>query len=450
MKKAMPRKSKIAFVVTDMEGGGAQRVAAQLCNSWAKRGEDVTLFSFDPPDRPPFYELSNKVKFKPLGLKKKSDSGIWRFINNVMRVIVFHFELRRLKPTVLISFSTEVAVVCLVATTILKIPVIACERANPRIFPLSKTWRAMRKLTYWMAHEIVVQTGRAAAFFKKATVIPNPVTKPDISGPVKPENLPAQFIVSLARLGPEKRLNVLIDAFANLAADYPDLHVVLIGLGTEREALEAQAKERRLADRVHLTGAIQGPFPAMVKAELFVLPSSSEGFPNALCEAMALGLPCISTHEAVGADIIRDGENGLLVHCDNVQGLETAIRYLLDDKSKAGQMGEEAKKITKDLAPEKVLEQWGRSTGSLRDSSADFFLAAVFFLGGFFLAAFFFLVVFFAAAFFFVWLFSSPFSAILAALAASRSIFLAIRSTARFMPMDITSSSLGIEANFPS
>jgi len=354
-------KRRIALLIADLQGGGAQRVAAQLSTAWAERGDDVTILTYEPKGSVPFFSVSPNVQVLPLAQASTSVGTASALMANLRRIRAVRAALEAIHPDVLFGFGPDSSFTGIIAAIGLSIPVIACERSDPYRYPTG-IWKFLRDVSYRFCHSIICQTDRAADYFharKNVRVIPNAVTMPDTTSPSDMPCPARPFIVTLGRLSTEKGHDTLIDAFALIAPRHPDLDLLIIGEGGMRDALEKQIKHKGLWGRVHLPGESRKPFSTLAKALVFILPSRFEGFPNALCEAMALGLPCIATDAAIGAQaLIGDGENGLLVPSNDPDAMADAITRLLVDPEKAAALGTNARNILETLSFESVLGQW--------------------------------------------------------------------------------------------
>jgi glycosyltransferase involved in cell wall biosynthesis len=145
------------------------------------------------------------------------------------------------------------------------------------------------------------------------------------------------------------------------------LRLDIYGDGECREKLEDLVKSKGLSDRISLSGSISNVPEHICNARIFVLTSNTEGMPNTLIEAMALGLPVISTDCPCGgpAQLIEDGVNGLLVPVGDAYALSDAFRKILDDKELEAKLQENSSKITLKLSPDKVNKEWRDYLNSL-------------------------------------------------------------------------------------
>ena len=166
-------------------------------------------------------------------------------------------------------------------------------------------------------------------------------------------------IVAAGRLSPEKGFDLLIEAFAKVAGRHPDWSVRILGEGPGRTDLIEQIERHGLERRVDLPGWVEDPWAEMLAADLFVLPSRYEGFPNALLEAMACGLPAVSFRCQSGpAEIVRDGEDGLLVPAADVEALAAAMDSLMSDDGRRRRLAERAADVTRRFSKELFYERW--------------------------------------------------------------------------------------------
>lgn len=353
---------RIAILVADLQSGGAQRQAAFLASQWVARGNRVSILTYETPGTAVFFDVPHTVLIRHLGVAGVSGNPLQGMLANVARIRAVRAALAELKPDVLLTFLAEMTVTGYMAAKPLNIPVIACERTDPAIYPTG-LWRPMRNMVYPRCARIVCQKQSAADFFKtdKAVVVPNPVIAPVVEGLGDVAAPPRHYIMSLGRLGKEKGHDVLIEAFARLATLYPDIDLLIVGEGPQRGALENLVAALGLTGRVRMPGAAKNPFPVLSQAKAFVLPSRFEGFPNALAEAMALGLPCVATGFSGVEDIIRDGDNGLIVPNENPEAMAQAMATLLQYPDRAASMGQSAKRITDDFAPERIMALWDRA-----------------------------------------------------------------------------------------
>ena len=157
---------------------------------------------------------------------------------------------------------------------------------------------------------------------------------------------------------PQKDQALLIEAFAELRADFPDVSLTIYGEGPSRPGLEQLVREKKLEERVFLPGNEPEVFERIADAQVFALSSRYEGMPNALIEAMCLGLPAVSTRVSGAVDLIREGENGLLTDVGSKEQLTEALRRLLGDAALRRRLAENAVALNETLQADAILDQW--------------------------------------------------------------------------------------------
>jgi GalNAc-alpha-(1->4)-GalNAc-alpha-(1->3)-diNAcBac-PP-undecaprenol alpha-1,4-N-acetyl-D-galactosaminyltransferase len=165
-------------------------------------------------------------------------------------------------------------------------------------------------------------------------------------------------LITVGRLAPEKGLDVLLSAFSRVAGAFPDWTLIVLGEGPERARLSELAERLGISDRVSFAGWIREPGDALARADLFVMSSRYEGFPNALLEAMACGLPAIATESLGAREIITPDIDGVLVPVDSVSELEAALRELMSDDAARRRLSRAARAVSRRFSLEAVVRQW--------------------------------------------------------------------------------------------
>jgi glycosyltransferase involved in cell wall biosynthesis len=254
-------------------------------------------------------------------------------------------------------------ILCLLATRGMDVPVMVAEHTDPNLYPIGQIWSGLRRWTYRWADRIMVLNKQATDYFPSALrrrthVMPNPVTvnPGDASGEDKADR---RIVISVGRFTEEKGFDVLLTAFAKAVNDFPDWDLVIAGDGPLRGRLEALRDKLGVGRRVRFVGVVDDPHRLMRQADLYVSASRIEGFPMALCEAMACGLPLISTYYHSGVeDIIEDEVNGLLVPVDDAERLAQAMVRLMGDEEARGRLAVEAVGVGERFGVEKVMQRW--------------------------------------------------------------------------------------------
>ncbi|MFA5703409.1 MAG: glycosyltransferase family 4 protein [Advenella sp.] len=359
---------KIMLLVSSMNAGGAERVAATLASAWVKQGHQVVLVPcFSKGSGHSFYPLSPEVQVRWLA----DDLPRQKWLGRVSKPFVLRKRIRVEQPDVIVSFLTNVNVTALMATRGIDIPVIVCERTHPVMSSNSGgLLKALRNKLYPLADAVMIQTADAAQAFtrvlpglKHVAVIPNPLPEGieqlttcnglcTVSG--------RKTLVAMGRFVPAKQFDVLIDVFASVSHDYPDWDLCIWGDGPERATLIDKVKKMGCSQRITLPGKTTEPWKALSHAHAFAMTSRVEGFPNVLLEAMALGLPSISFDCPSGpAELTQQGTAGLLVRLNDRLELEKAIRRFFSDDDFRCTLGARGKQsVWSRYRLETVLLQW--------------------------------------------------------------------------------------------
>jgi len=357
---------RLVFVIYSLQAGGAERVLSIMANYWSGKSQKITVITLDDGSKPSFYDIDSRIQQVSLDVAAASKNGIAGILNNFRRLYKLRSAIRAAQPDTIISFMTETNVLTLIATFGLRMPVVVTEHTDPWTGPVGDIWSKLRLRLYPRASRVVVLNERAREYFDKSPdirtmVMPNPVVieTDKKTGDLDNEVTSEHFIVAMGRLSREKCFDLLIRAYSRVAAEYSDWNLVIMGEGPERESLEALRDELGLNDRVILPGAVKTPHVVLKRADMFVSSSELEGFPMALCEAMACGLPVVAAeyHSAV-SDIIEDGQNGILVPTGDSEALAASMIRLIDDPRERKRLAENSVEIGTRYSVDAVMERW--------------------------------------------------------------------------------------------
>lgn len=357
-------KRKIVFYISSLGKGGAERVVVNLAADFRDAGYEVVIVTtfrqkseYDEPEQVKRYVLEDLNRVV-------SGSRVKYFITRCKNIRkIWKAE----RPDVIISFLGKTNMMALLTSIGLRIPVFVSVRSDPNREYASKMMRLVSKTLFRKAKGIIVQTEDAKAYFpkgmqKKVRILPNSLDRRFIQP--RYEGTRTQEIVTVGRLDANKNHQMLFRAFAHVHEEYPELKLVIYGGGFEESdttpMLKKLAEELGIADKVMWMGRRSDIPDCIYRSRIFVLMSQYEGMPNALLEAMSLGLAVISTDCPCGGPrtVIRDGENGLLVPVDDIDALEQALRRILENPQLEEMFGRNASKLGMELAPEKVNQMW--------------------------------------------------------------------------------------------
>lgn len=354
---------KILFHLNSMGRGGAERVVSILSNHFAEMGNEVIVATewFSEKE----YPLLSSVKRISVGLTEKEDQK-----GRVQKIILRHTKLRacirKEAPDLVISFCNKANFRCAISMLGMRIPLLVSVRNDPQ-----KDYAPYRFSTWLMqkkAKGCVFQTPDAKSFFsetfqKKSTIIFNPLSE-GICNYSLPEVVERKKeIVTVGRISEQKNQLLLVKAFHTIASDFPDYSLKIYGEVQDKdvyETLQAYIEDNDLQERVLFMGASEKIQEKISTASLFVLPSDFEGMPNALIEAMALGIPCISTDCPCGGSalLIEQNKSGILVPVSDEMEMADAMKKLLTDSMFAEKLGLHAREVREKVLPDRICEQW--------------------------------------------------------------------------------------------
>lgn len=358
------RSLHVALVISHLGDGGAERFAAALARRWHHGGRAVSVVTIASRDGD-LHQLTRGVRRVALGLYGPSRSLAHGMLQASGRVIALRRALTQLQPNVVCSFLERTNVLSLLATAGSRVPVLVCERSDPRQDAIGRpSWAALRRLLYPRAAGVIVQTESVAewarSFCSRVHVIPNFVERPrKRASPGIPRG--PRRLIAMGRLAPEKGFDLLLEAYARIAGSHPGWSLTILGEGPERRRLESIVRAFGLAGRVSMPGRIEDPQGQLADAHAFALPSRYEGFPNALLEAMACGLPVVAFDCPSGpAEIVTHDRSGLLVPAGDVSGFATALSRVMGSAADRVRLGRSAREVVVRFAPDSVLDRWSR------------------------------------------------------------------------------------------
>lgn len=320
---------KILFITAGLKYGGAERVMSILSSEFSKLGHDVGIY-LTQCDSECVYPLHEKIKvYTP-------DSHVNKF-NIVFKLRKF---IKAHDPDVVIPFLPFQCIFTVFACLFSKYPVIVCERNDPNIIDADHTgrfWFWLRDFAYSLSKGAIFQTEGAKSYFskkirEKSVVILNPFDTSQFGD--RFTGVRDGRVVTVGRITHQKNHALLIRAFANIEKDYPDSILEIYGTGPLEKDLNDLVCNLGLENRVRFMGNVSNVGDNIRTASCFAFSSDYEGLPNALIEAMCIGIPCVSTDCSPGGArmIIENEENGLLVDVGDTDQLSSAISKILSDK----------------------------------------------------------------------------------------------------------------------
>ena len=349
---------KIAFYIGSMQYGGANRVMANLVNHFANLDYNVILINdIFPVENKPEYDLDNKIK--RVYLENNTNSKI---IKNIEMVFALRRIIKSEDVTTIVSFMGPPNIRMLLASFGLSCKKVVSVRNDPYFEYGNGLKRFFAKCLFNLADFCVFQTEDASSYFSKrirnkSAIIFNPVRDSfyNIVRNPNPHN-----IISVGRFEKQKNHIMLIEAFGMIANEFQNENLILYGEGSMREELVKTVSSLDLDGRVFFPGNTSEVEAKLSEAKVFVLSSDYEGMPNALMEAMAAGVPVVSTNCPCGGpkSLIRSDDEGILVDCNNSIQLSNSLRLLLSDNDKCNRMSQNEKQRATEFKDEKVFSKW--------------------------------------------------------------------------------------------
>lgn len=331
-------REKVAIIVPTLKMGGMERVVSLVSNYAAKSGYYVSIICLMKSDIE--YTIDDRVDvYHPDFYYNRGLIGKFRIFNYLTST------LKQLKPTVALSFSEVFNPLAIFSAKISKTKIYISDRSNPYIKHRLYV-NILRRITYPHAHGMISQTkiAKDIALKKKynnnISVIANPLRS--INNPIKPPQ--RNVIISVGRLVSSKNYSALIDIFSKTHS-INEWELWIIGEGPERHLLQKKIDNLGLNYNIKLLGAIKNIDDYLAIASIFAFTSISEGFPNALSEAIAFPLACIAYDCSAGPrDLISHGKNGFLIPLDNEECFVKHLNILMDNKLKRKYFVSEYKK----------------------------------------------------------------------------------------------------------
>lgn len=347
---------KIVFVLPDMPGGGSERVVAMLANEFVKRDYQVAILLF--AGNQIAYPLDKRVEVVITGQASDGNPVI-----RVRRILAMRKFYKENKGCYIFSFCVMGTVFSVLAAAGIPHRMLVSERNDPTRIPHQK----LRDWAYRKAEKLVFQTEDMERCFsddikRKAVVIPNPVSNemPDAYTGVRKKR-----IVSVGRLEPQKNHKLLIEAFAEFVKEFPDYELHIFGVGELERTLKEQVTQLNIQNKVFFRGFSKQVREEIRDSAMFVLSSDYEGISNSMIEALAMGIPVVSTDCPVGGSraYIEDGVSGLLVPVGDRTALIKAMKKIAEDSEFSTRLSQNATKVKIIYSLSKIADQFLKEAG---------------------------------------------------------------------------------------
>ena len=361
------RKIRICLAIPSLQPGGMERVMSEIAWNFSKRENvELHLLMFGR-ERDVFYDIPENMAVHKPGFKFNNNL---RTLSTLRTIGYIRKEIKKINPDSVLSFGNYWNSLVLLSCLGLKYPVFVSDRSKPDK-NLGRTQNWLRNKLYPKAAGVIAQTQKAKDVYQKMyrndnmVVIGNPIRGLSPNNGIEREKI----VLSIGRLINTKHYDRLIDVFSQI--DAPDWKLVIIGGDALKlhnsEKYKQQVEQLGLQDRVILTGTLKNVDDYLHRSSIFVFPSSSEGFPNVVGEAMAAGLPVISYDCVAGpSDMIVEGENGYLIPVFDDELFKQRLLELMEDEPKRETMGKKAKETIKKYEINMIVEKFYQFITSLQ------------------------------------------------------------------------------------
>lgn len=348
---------RILFAVSSLGFGGAERVISELANNFSELDNEVYIMLVS--NNKTSYKISSKIKVVDLNGKMIHKTG---FLAICERMYLIRKFTKQINPDIVISFLSIINIYVCFSLMLSKYKLIISERNDPRNDPKGIIKRAMRRLAYKFAQGFVFQTNTAKSYFnkkiqQKSIVIANPV-KSNLPQPNRGEK--SKKIIAIGRLVEQKNYPLLIYSFNEIQNEFNDYKLYIYGEGKERRKIEELIKILSLENKIILKGNVANVHEEVADASLYVLTSHFEGMPNALLEALSMGIPSIAVDCSGGgpAEIISNRKNGVLVASGSEDELVDAMREILTDSDFSQKLSMNALKCRNKYSINNISLKW--------------------------------------------------------------------------------------------
>ena len=379
----------VCLFIGTLKAGGAERVTVWLATELHRQGHNVVVLTHSKPDND-FFSLPDGIKRETVGFDEGRDSLPGKLLINIRRCMQVRRVLRRHRVTAMLAMMPHESVMAVVSSIGLRMRVVVSERNAPWHRRQDKIWTALRRLVYRFSDAQVAQTQPIADWLRKETksqhvvIIPNAVqptlpSGPPIVEPTQWRHKERKLLLAVGTKPYQKGFDLLVAAFAKVAGTHPEWDLALPGLlpdrveeGISGKDILSTAANAGLAGRVILPGHLGNVPDWYAAADLFVLSSRFEGFPNVLVEAMGAGCACVAFDCDTGpAEIIENGVDGILVPELNIEALSTALDTAMSDARLRTRLAETAPRVAQRYAPDIVMGAWSRALGLPPQGSSE-------------------------------------------------------------------------------
>lgn len=341
------------FIVYSGSCGGAERVVSRLCDFLSARDFECSIVMFSQKND--FFK-NEKVKILQLSINRKSK--INKFFDSICKL---RKTIKKEKPDTIVSFLDYQNICVILANRFLPSKLIVSERNDP--MQRSRVIRFLCNYFYRFADKVVFQSQYSKECYSKviqnkSVIISNPLPC-DMTSIYHYKGFDSTTIITASRLDKQKNIPLLINSMIKLHQFHPNFKLKIFGTGPLYQEMSYLILQNKANEYISLEGFSNHVCEEMQNARLFVLSSNYEGVSNAMLEALAIGVPVISTKTKGGAiSYIKDGDNGYLVECGDIDNLFQLMKYLIDNPLICERIHNNSIKINSVLSINIIGNQW--------------------------------------------------------------------------------------------
>ena len=354
---------KLLFNVMTLKKGGAERVINILANDFAIDNDVEILTSFKDEIS---YDFKKNIKISCLEKMNKNRFLIILSRFSIIKLLRLEKEITRINPDIIISFlpepSLRISILKHFSKRMKEIPVIIAERNDPNVEYRNAIVRLVVKKFFKDIEYFIFQTNDAANFFdgivKKYEIIDNPIDDKFLK--TNYNGIESKRIISVGRLCEQKNQTMLINAFYEFHRKNPEYYLDIYGEGSLYNKLYDNIEKLNLQSSVFLRNNVDNIQKELEKSEMFILSSKYEGMPNALIEAMVVGVPCISTDCPCGGprSLIINNYNGFLIETNDDNQLIECMQKLSSDINLRKKISNNSQCIVNRVKKDVVIKKW--------------------------------------------------------------------------------------------
>lgn len=346
---------KLLLYLDAMNRDGAERVLASIANYFVNNYQVVLVNDISLGEENE-YPVDERIKRYFLGIIGGGARGNFTRIKSLRKII------KSERPNAILSFKGACNLRMLLAAKGLKVRKVVSVRNDPNYEYGRGIKKLVSKILFRSASFCVFQTQEAMDYFpksirKKSTVIWNPVADKFYERAWKAEK---EEIVVVGRLVPQKNPLLALDAFALVAQNHPHTNLVYYGSGELKHTILQKSKEFGLSDRVSIINNVPNIEDYISSARLFLMTSDFEGMPNALMEAMTIGLPCVATDCPCGGPrAISEGfGEEMLVPCKEAKTIAARINELLFNETRQKELSKKERERSSLFKKSVIMRKW--------------------------------------------------------------------------------------------